>query len=392
MSLGSRSRRISSGFAVWALAALAGCRAMPLDRLAPSPNRPQSTVTSATRSALMGATVAMEPPSEMSSIQPVAIKASSLTPAEEPGKPAPTPLLDAALIRAQGLDEANSSKESPDRPTPIPSPEPPTPTTPTAPNLIGSVEFPVMTITSPPAPAPATETATPEQAKEPEPSRPEDLWREGVRRLVGLARARLEQAPAGTSPWALRARVLGWLAEPDLDPELGHREADGVRAVLRALDDSPAESPRRGDEVRSAVLVLEEKAPLEITDLRLCCKVDGFGDFEAFEPPVRKAGQPVILYCELDGLRFEQTSAGFRTRVASQFEILPEGGGPAIVTRQLPASEETCRRRRRDYYIAIKLLLPSPLAPGDYRIRLTTRDLTSDRTATREVTFAIVKD
>jgi hypothetical protein len=138
--------------------------------------------------------------------------------------------------------------------------------------------------------------------------------------------------------------------------------------------------------------VIEEKAPLEITDLRLCCKVDGFGDFEAFEPPVRKAGQPVILYCELDGLRFEQTSAGFRTRVAAQLEILPEAGGPPIHSQTLGPAEETCRRRRRDYYVAYKLCLPRPLGPGEYRLRLTTRDITSDRSATREVSFAIAKD
>ncbi len=401
MTLGTRSRRIAAGFSVWTLAALAGCHAMPVTRLSPSPNRPQSTLASASRAALLPATVAMDPPSEMSSIEPVATNPSSLTPAE-PAQPAPTPLLDAALLRAKGIDEAaaGNNPENPDRIPPSPAPESSASTTPIpepSPNLIGAVEFPVMATNPPQAQAPSpAPTTTQEPAKEPEPARPEDLWRDGVRRLVGLARARLDQSPtsgaSSPSPWSLRARVLAWLAEPDIDPELGHREADGVRAVLRALDDSPGESPRRGDEVRSAVLVLEEKAPLEITDLRLCCKVDGFGDFEAFEPPVRKAGQSVILYCELDGLRFEQTSAGFRTRIAAQFEILPEGGGPPIITRPLSTAEETCRRRRRDYYVVYKLVLPKPLEPGDYRIRLTTRDLTSDRSATREVAFGIARD
>ncbi len=259
-----------------------------------------------------------------------------------------------------------------------------------------AVEFPVMATT--PAAGPRADRVEPKPAKEPEPARPEDLWRDGVRRLVGLARARLEQSPAGgstataPSPWGLRARVLAWLAEPDIDPDFGQHEADGVRAVLRALDDAPAPSPSRGDEVRAAVQVIEDKAPLEIVDLRLCSKVDGFGDFESFEPPVRKAGQPVILYCELDGLRFEQTSAGFRTRIATQLEILPEGGGPPILTRSLSTAEETCRRRRRDYYIAYKLVLPRPLPPGDYRIRVTEKDLTADRSATREVSFAIARD
>ncbi len=113
MTLGSRSRRVATGFAAWTLAALAGCHAMPLGRLAPSPNSPQTTLASASRAALLPATVAMDPPSEMSSIEPVAIPPSSITPAvagPESGKPAPMPLLDSALLRARGLDELAASE------------------------------------------------------------------------------------------------------------------------------------------------------------------------------------------------------------------------------------------------------------------------------------------
>jgi hypothetical protein len=390
MSLGSRTRRIASGLVVGWLVALAGCRAMPVSQFVTNPNRPQSTLAAASRAALLPATVAMDPPSEMSSIEPVPTNASSITPAGDAGKPAPTPLLDAALIRAKGLDEpARSANDPVQPPTPEPPTQPPTPApapTPT-PALISKVEFPVM-----PTPSPVTPQ---EPTAEAEPSRPEEAWRDGVRRLASLARARLELGPAGGSgspSWALRARILSWLAEPDLDPELGHREANGVRAVLRALDDTPTESPRRGEDVRSAVVALEDRAPLEITELRFCSNVDGFGTFDAVEPPVHKAGEPILLYCELDGLRFEQTAAGFRTKVAAQLEILPHGGGPAIHTRPLEVAEETCRRRRRDYYIVYKLLLPRTLTPGDYRLRLTSKDLNSDRSTTHDVAFAIARD
>jgi hypothetical protein len=140
------------------------------------------------------------------------------------------------------------------------------------------------------------------------------------------------------------------------------------------------------------VVVLEDKAPLEIVDLRLCSRVEGFGDFVSLDPPVRKAGEKVVIYSEIDGLRFEQTAAGFRTRMAAQVEIIPEGGGAPVHSRQLAVAEETCRRRRRDYYIAYRLVVPENLPPGDYRLRLTERDLASDRVATREVSFAITKD
>ena len=388
MSLGSRSRRSGWIWAVGAVAGLAGCHAMPVGRLTTAPNRPQSTLASAGRATLLPATVAMDPPSELSSIEPVATSPSTLTPApsDRDGdrdrdpiiKPAaPTPLLDAALLRARGLDEASTVRERPvEASTTAGAASTPLPSAPAPPK----VEAPV-----PVAPPP-----------EPEPPRPDDLWRDGVRQLLGLARSRLEQPSAtestSSTSWALRSRVLGWLAEPEQAPGLDHHESDGVRTVLRALDDNPAMATRRGDNVRSAVLALEEVAPLEITELRFCSKVDGFGDFEVFEPPVCKAGQAVILYCEIDGIRFEQTSGGFRTRIATQIEILPEGGGPPIHSRTLSTAEETSRRRRRDYFIGYKIALPRPLVPGDYRIRLTARDLTSDRMATREVAFAISKD
>ena len=389
MTLGSRTRRAAPGFAFLTIAGLAGCHAMPVASMTPSPNRPQSVLASASRAALLPATVAMDPPSEMSSIEPVPSRLSSLTLADAPPDIAPTPLLDAALEKAKGLDEIilGEMSKSPTPPSPSTSPtlppiQTPPPTGPVA-----------VTVAPPPPSTPALIEPAPEtKAKEPDPPRPEELWRDGVRRLGNLARAKLEQPGGSVSPWGLRTRVLAWLAEPDIDPDLGQHEADGVRAVLRALDDSPAESPRRGAEVRSAVTVLEDKAPLEIADLRLCSKVERFGDFEPFDPPVRKAGQPVILYCEVDGLRFEQTSAGYRTRTSAHVEILPEGSNAPVMSRTFSPSDEICRRRRRDYFIAYRLVLPKPLAPGDYRIRLTTRDLTSDRSTSREVSFAIAKD
>ncbi len=384
MALGSRTRRIGMSLASLAVAALAGCHAMPVGKLATLPNRPQATLGSAGRAALLPATVAMEPPSELSSIEPVATRPASLTQAEPdrgPRPPAPTPLLDAALVKARSLEgpppTVADKADLPQivlEPVPIPAPVPPPSPEPVAAAFAAG--------------PPAAEAVQP---KPPEPSKPEDLWREGVRKLGGLARARLEQAHAGATPWGLRARVLAWLAEPEVDLELGlgHRDSDGVAAVLRALDDSAVDPARQGDEVRSAVLVLEDKAPLEITDLRLCSKVEGFGDYETFEPPVRKAGQPVILYCELDGLKFEQSAAGFRTKVAAQYEILPEGGGPPILARPLGPAEETSRRRRRDYYVVYKFALPESLGPGDYRLRLTARDIIADRSVTRELGFAI---
>lgn len=379
MTPGSRERRIASGFAVLTIAVLAGCHGASIGRI--TPNRPQSAVASAGRAAFLPATVAMDQPAEMASIEPVADPmatepSSGLAVPPRLGDTPPTPLIDAAMEKARAhtgivVDEMT-------RP---PAPAPPSREGPPKP------EPAAVAVAAPPVPAVPARDPRPA-----EPPRPDDLWRDGVRQLAGLARARLDQAGGATSPWALRARLLAWLAEPDIDPDFGQHEADGTRAVLRALDDSQSGTPARGDEVRAAVQAIEDKAPLEIVDLRLCSKVDRFGDFEPYEPPVRKAGQIVVVYCEVDGLRYETTSAGFRTRLAAQVEVIPDGGGPPVLVRSLPIAEETCRRRRRDYYIAYRLVLPRPIAPGDYKLRITERDLIADRSAAREVGLAIAAD
>jgi hypothetical protein len=391
MTPGSRIRRTATGFAALTIAALTGCHAVPVARVAPLPNSPQSTLASVSRAALLPATVAMEPPSEMASIEPVSSGSSTepspgrleLSKAEPPPfVPAPTPMLDAALERARVAEAIVAAEMA--RPPGPPSPAPAAPADPKPPSP--AVELPK------PEPSTLAEADPPERAKPADPPRPEDLWRDGVHKLASLARARVEQSAGSGTAWGLRARVLSWLAEPDIDPDNGQSEADGVRAVLRVLDDAPTEAHRRGDEVRAAVHVIEDRAPLEIADLRLCSKVERFGDFEPFDPPVRKAGQPVIIYSEVDGVWHEPTSGGFRTRLAAQVEIVTDGGGPSILTRPLGTAEEVCRRRRRDYYIAYKLILPRSLAPGEYRLRLTEKDLTSDRSATREIGFAIARD
>ena len=395
MSLGSRTRRIAPGFAsvIVISLAMAGCQAVPFTRLTTASNRPQSALAVASRAALMPATVALDEPAEMSSIEPTGAGTGVLEPSPnlyDPSKtpltefrpdPPPTPLLDAALQRVKNPSGREPLK-FPELPTLLPTP---------AETMAPSIAIPV----SPSQPALFPEPPRDKVARPEEPARPEDLWRDGVRKLVALARGRSDQAGGTPSAlWSLRARVLAWLAEPDIDPDLGQHDADSVRSVLKVLDESAPESPNRGEDVRAAVQAIENKAPLEMLDLKLCSRVDGYCDFVPFDPPVHKAGQSVVIYCELDGVQHEPTSAGYRSRLAGQVEFLPARGGPAVMVRALLTAEETCKRRRRDYYIAYKLILPDAksLPPGDYKLRLSERDLVSDRSASREVAFAISKD
>ncbi len=415
MMPGSRSRRAAGGaVAALALATLGGCQTVGIGRLAAVPNRPASTLGAVGRAALLPATVALDVPSEMSSIDPSNSASGTVTPASaigssspradliSTGGPAPrsaadplppTPLLDAALVRAK------SRGEVPDTPDTLLTANLPRPT---------PITLPTAAVAPAPEPAPAPVIAPPEPPRPVEipppapPVSPEEAWRDGVRKLVGLARSKQEQgAGTGTGtgvapePWGLRARVLAWLAEPDIDPDLGQHDADTVRAVLRALQaaattDPHADARNRGDDVRLAVQTLEAKAPLELVDLQLCSKVERFGDFVPLNPPARRAGEWVVIYCEVDGLHQESTPDGYQTRLAGQFEIIPEGGGRSIVA-PLEVAKETFPRRRRDYYMAYLKQVPQDLAPGAYTVRITLRDVFTDRSASRAIPLTIVR-
>jgi len=375
MTSGSRTRRAAGGVAALTIAALAGCHGgVDVARVATAPNRPQSVLVNAGRATLLPATVALDTPSEMSSIEPSAASAGMTEPAPRQAAPAPTPLLDAALVSSRAItdvvvDQMASPPELPAikkgpaaRPAVVEPPEPP-------------------------------KVATPDPVP-PQALRPEEVWRDEIQRLAGLARARRERPGGDLGLWNLRASVLDWLAGPEIDPDpvLDHREPDGVRAVLRVLDDPATPSRTRGDDLRAAVQVLEDKAPLELTELRICSRVERFGDYEPFEPPVRKAGQSLVAYAEVDGLRHESTSAGFRTRLSGQVEIVTEDGGSLVLARPYGPAEEVCRQRRRDYFVPYKLVLPRTIPPGNYRLRLIVKDLLADRSTSREVGFAIVRD
>ena len=416
MTPGSRLRRIARRTAGGAVAALAlvlagGCHGGPLARVAATPNRPQSTLGAVGRT-LGAATVALDVPSELAAIDPSNSARGTVTPASaigsspradlistelptgrsavEPVPSPPTPLLDEALTRARRRGEVPDPAD-PAALANLPQPAPPLPPTVEPALAVAAAPAPVIVIPdTKPAPEPAAPTP-------PEPAAPEELWRDGVRKLVGLARSRHEQAGTGTGtgtgatePWGLRARVLAWLAEPDIDPDLGQREADTVRSVLRALQATAAGDPQaRGDDVRTAVQTLEARAPLELVDLRLCSEVKRFGDFTPFDPPARRAGDWVVIYCEVDGLHHEPTPGGFRTQLAGHLEINPEGGGPALAL-PLRSAEEVFPRRRRDYYIAYLTQIPRDLAPGQYTVRVSLKDVLADRTAGRGMPLTIV--
>ena len=255
----------------------------------------------------------------------------------------------------------------------------------------GEVELP------PPARSDKLASPTPPATVPPVVKTPEQQWREGLEQLTSLARRNAAESRDGID-WKLRAKLLAWMGEPAIDTESNSlAQVESWRVLLRALQvvgresKEPADvrASNDGEELRAAQRALEDHAPLEMTDLALCRKVNGFGDYEPLEPAARKAGQTVVLYAELTGLTFEPAADAYRSRLASRVELLHESGEPAVWSLALGTAEDRCRRRRRDYYINNRFNLPENLKPGRYRLRSSQTDLVSGRTTSREVSLEI---
>lgn len=228
----------------------------------------------------------------------------------------------------------------------------------------------------------------PEIAESPVVTDSRDPWDAGLERLRDLARDRADGGGNAAQDWTQRERLLTWMAEPN------GQEGDGQGAwdvLVSALTEAAA---HEGDatslpDFQSAAQALEQAAPLEVRDLRFCKRVLGFGDYEPVDDDRFKAGQSVILYCELAGLRFEPVGDRVRSRLSSTVEVTPASGGEPVWTCSLGKADDLCRRRRRDYYVNYRIPLPETLAPGAYQLRLIQTDAIANRTTTGSLPFTI---
>jgi hypothetical protein len=293
-------------------------------------------------------------------------------PAAEPA-PAPGPVAD-AKTEAQPEVEAGAKADAKPEPEPTPETEPqPLPRAVIV--LAKEAEAPARPEPKADASVEATTALVPDRVDDPQarprpidpekpaaPPRPRDPWLEGLDRLRSVVRDRLD-VPDGDADgrWTLRARLL------------------------ECLDESSSQA----EAIRGAFEALEAVTPLEITELQLCRKVKGFGDFEPLEAAACRPGRGVILYCEMAGVRYESEGALHRSRLASRVEIVATSGGAPVWTQSLGTADDLCRRRRHDYYVNYRMTLPDTLPPGSYEVRLVQDDLVANHSASRSIPVVI---
>lgn len=143
--------------------------------------------------------------------------------------------------------------------------------------------------------------------------------------------------------------------------------------------------------VRAASRQLQPLSKLRIRRLNFCNRIDGFGMIDEFPVFEFNAGQPLLLYAEIENYMSELTANGqYRSEFAARIEFVRDGETEPIVSRtiQLPGIEDFCATERTDYFQSYELTVPS-LSPGRYRLRLRIRDQLSLQTTATEIPFEI---
>jgi hypothetical protein len=171
---------------------------------------------------------------------------------------------------------------------------------------------------------------------------------------------------------------------PKTSSVAGAESAGPSRETLGALrdDTQPAAS--------IVPAVADPVDPLAVGKLCLCRKIVGFGSYEPLTESRVKAGQQVLLYCEMTGMRYEANDASFVSRLSSKIEIGSVGSGVSQWALELGPKEDVCASRRHDFFVNYKFSVPPGLPPGAYRLRLTQTDLIANRSTAAEIPLVIV--
>lgn len=154
------------------------------------------------------------------------------------------------------------------------------------------------------------------------------------------------------------------------------------------LRDRAAETTRQ---FLNAVHRLSKTASLKVTNLAFCQRIHSFGNFERFpgHPNYEfKAGQPVLLYAEVNNFYSERANKQFRTVLQSTISLLDDQGNQ-IWEQQFEPTEDFCQSRRRDYFHTYNFKIPQTADTGNYVLKLTVTDQLSKKAAHATFQFHI---
>lgn len=220
---------------------------------------------------------------------------------------------------------------------------------------------------------------TMKQEVKPLPGSTEELQEHMRLRMLLLTAGReedsLEPIPGASASeqdyWSKQLFAISTILDSERQPDMKQRAA----GALVHLDQARAR--------------LGELASLQVRNLTFADKVDGYGLYEPHTDTKFHPGDQVTLYTEVENFRSESTKNGFRTSLATSYEVL-DPQGRRVDGAQFPEVEDICQNPRHDFHMQYGLALPTRIYPGSYELRLTITDQLSNKIGHSAIPFEIV--
>ena len=192
--------------------------------------------------------------------------------------------------------------------------------------------------------------------------------------LAGNEESALQSIPGATAPqqdyWNKQLFAISTFLDGKRQPDDRRRAAGS----LMHLDQARAK--------------LSELATLEVRKLTFVDSVDGYGTYELHEETKFRPGDQVTLYAEIENFSSESTKEGYRTRLATSYEVVDKNG-KRVDSAQFPEVEDVCQNPRRDFHMQYTVTLPTRIYPEQYEIRLIVTDQQSHKIGQASVPFEI---
>lgn len=145
---------------------------------------------------------------------------------------------------------------------------------------------------------------------------------------------------------------------------------------------------------------------IEITDMALCVRVDGFGRYEPYASTTFVAGRPIraIVYTQLAkfSIRPARDSDPVQRNVATndqvsvdlsqELSLYHDPDGLLAWHRPAQMVVETSRTKRSDFYLVQQVELPRSITIGRYNLKVVVTDRTTGAQAERIVPIEVVAE
>jgi len=143
-------------------------------------------------------------------------------------------------------------------------------------------------------------------------------------------------------------------------------------------------------ELRTAAQKLKSQADLELRSVTFCQRIDSYGNFERLSRDQFPPGSAVLLYAEVENFG-SMPAEGDRqmTSLKSTIEFFKSGSDKPIQTIPFKVTQDYCRTKRRDFYLAFEFSIPQQLEAGVYSLVLRTEDQVAKKVASQKINFSV---